>query len=95
MNTKNLAFLAFPEMAELLISELAGRFGITRKPNARYGDLLYFENLELPAMPYWHAQLCLTLYTSNLILLAKQLANSKKSSETGLRISTPAFDVQI
>ena len=53
MNTNNLAFLAFPEMAELLISELAGRFGITRKPDARYGDLLYFENLELPAMPYW------------------------------------------
>ena len=46
MSTKNLAFLAFPEQVELLISELAGRFGITRKPDARYGDLLYFENLE-------------------------------------------------
>ena len=45
---KNLAFLAFPEQAELLISELAGRFGITQKPDARYGDLLYFENLALP-----------------------------------------------
>ena len=47
MNTKNLAFLAFPEQAELLISELAGRFGITQKPDNRYGDLLYYENLEL------------------------------------------------
>ena len=52
---KNLAFLAFPEQAELLISELAGRFGITQKPDARYGDLLYFENLALPEgqFPYW------------------------------------------
>ncbi len=48
---KNLAFLAFPEQSELLISELAGRFGITRKPDARYGDLLYFENLSCDAVP--------------------------------------------
>ena len=40
-------------MAELLISELAGRFGITRKPDARYGDLLYFENLKISGLPYW------------------------------------------
>ena len=55
MKKKNLAFLAFPEQADLLISELAGRFRITRKPDARYGDLLYFENLELPdgQFPYW------------------------------------------
>ena len=50
---KNLAFLAFPEQSELLISELAGRFGITRKPDARYGDLLYFEKLEISGLPYW------------------------------------------
>lgn len=58
---KNLAFLAFPEQTELLISELAGRFGITRKPDARYGDLLYFENLDFgntegmseTRLPYW------------------------------------------
>ena len=48
---KNLAFLAFPEQSELLISELAGRFGITRKPDARYGDLLYFENISVDAVP--------------------------------------------
>ena len=53
MSTKNLAFLAFPEQVELLISELAGRFGINRKPDQRYGELLYYENLDIPAMPYW------------------------------------------
>ena len=53
MNTKNFAFLAFPEQVELLISELEGRFGISRKPDNRYGDLLYYENLDIPAMPYW------------------------------------------
>ena len=61
MKKKNLAFLAFPEQADLLISELAGRFRITRKPDARYGDLLYFENLDFDIdsgmsetrLPYW------------------------------------------
>ncbi len=60
MSIKNLAFLAFPEQAELLISELAGRFGISRKPDNRYGDLLYYENIDLPdtadgntTLPYW------------------------------------------
>ena len=53
MSTKNLAFLAFPEQVELLLSEPAGRFGITRKPDQRYGDLLYYENLELSTIPYW------------------------------------------
>lgn len=57
--TKNLAFLAFPEQTELLLSELKGRFGITRKPDERYGELLYFEELNLPSdenglvLPYW------------------------------------------
>ena len=50
----NIAFLSFPEQSELLISELAGRFGITRKPDARYGELLYYENFEQPEIvPYW------------------------------------------
>ena len=52
MNSKNLAFLAFPEQADLLISELSGRFGITRKPDNRYGDLLYYENIP-ECLPYW------------------------------------------
>ena len=61
MSKKNLAFLAFPEQTELLISELAGRFGISRSPDKRYGDLLYYEELDFgddyslneSALPYW------------------------------------------
>jgi len=50
-----IAFLSFPEQTELLVSELKGRFNITQKPTARYGDLLYFENLNLSEapIPYW------------------------------------------
>lgn len=50
-----IAFLPFPEQTELLVSELKGRFNITQKPTARYGDLLYFENLDLDVAPnpYW------------------------------------------
>lgn len=50
-----IAFLPFPEQTELLISELKGRFNITQKPSARYGDLIYFEDLECSTVPepYW------------------------------------------
>lgn len=50
-----IAFLSFPEQTELLVSELKGRFNITQKPTARYGDLLYFENLDCAEapIPYW------------------------------------------
>ena len=50
-----IAFLPYPEMAELLISELKTRFNITQKPTANYGDLIYFEDLaDLGgAFPYW------------------------------------------
>ena len=53
--SKKLALLSFPEQSELLLSELAGRFGIRQKPDARYGDLFYYENLELKEgwYPYW------------------------------------------
>ena len=40
-----IAFLAFPEQSELLLSELKNRFSVTEKPTARYGDLIYYENL--------------------------------------------------
>ena len=53
MSKTNLAFLAFPEQVEMLLSELAGRFGITKAPTKRYGDLLYYENIDIPSMPYW------------------------------------------
>jgi len=50
-----IAFLPFPEQTELLVSELKGRFNITQKPTTRYGDLLYFDNLDLDVAPnpYW------------------------------------------
>jgi len=53
-----IAFLSFPEMKEILLSELRGRFGITQKPTENYGDLIYFEDLAIPknfskVIPYW------------------------------------------
>lgn len=54
-----IAFLAFPEQKELLLSELSNRFGFTATPTESYGDLLYFENKNLfmeksdGAYPYW------------------------------------------
>ena len=58
---KGLAFLPFPEMTELLLSELKTRFNITVSPSnppaSRYGDLLYFETLSADdfsqGLPYW------------------------------------------
>ena len=51
-----IAFLAFPDQAELLLSELRSRFNISQIPDKRYGELLYFENLsaaDFPELPYW------------------------------------------
>lgn len=55
-----IAFLSFPEQSELLISELKNRFGISQKPDERFGELLYYENLEFKKnqagdfeLPYW------------------------------------------
>ena len=58
-----IAFLSFPEQTELLLSELKKRFGITAAPDRIFGELLYYENLELPeqekasgnepVLPYW------------------------------------------
>ena len=77
---KNLAFLAFPEQAELLISELAGRFGITQKPEARYGDLLYFENLALPEgqFPYWTRTVMLEPFFVKFNSIGEAAAELKK-----------------
>lgn len=51
------AFLSFPEQAELLQSELKKRFNFSKKPDAVYGELLYFdslpENPSEPILPYW------------------------------------------
>ena len=54
-----IAFLAFPEQADLLLSELKNRFGFEDLPDERYGELLYFADkqrfLEQSAgeYPYW------------------------------------------
>jgi 23S rRNA (cytidine2498-2'-O)-methyltransferase len=54
-----IAFLAFPEQTELLLSELKNRFGFEDLPDERYGELLYFANKQLfleksaGQYPYW------------------------------------------
>ncbi|MCQ2576500.1 MAG: SAM-dependent methyltransferase [Treponema sp.] len=54
-----IAFLPFPEMSELLISELRNRFNYNAKPSHRYGDLIYFEDKQEflkdseGLYPYW------------------------------------------
>ena len=56
---KGAAFLAFPEMTGLLLSELKGRFNFTSKPTQTYGELLYFEDFPVQQLknpgdfPYW------------------------------------------
>ncbi len=58
-NFEGIAFLAFPEMSELLISELRNRFGFNQKPSNRYGELIVFEDkaafLQASGgkFPYW------------------------------------------
>lgn len=58
-NFDGICFLAFPEMSELLISELRSRFGFNQKPANRYGELIVFDDkkayLEASggAFPYW------------------------------------------
>ena len=56
---KGIAFRAFPEQTDLLLSELKKRFGFDDLPDERYGELLYFDDkqsfLEKSAdkYPYW------------------------------------------
>lgn len=53
------AFLAFPDMQNLLVSELEKRFGFKTKDSVWYGDLLYCPVPPqspipaLPPLPYW------------------------------------------
>ena len=54
-----IAFLAFPEQTELLLSELSSRFDFCEKPESFFGELIYFSNkdsfLEKSGgkYPYW------------------------------------------
>ena len=57
---KGICFLAFPQQQNLLISELQGRFGVTKAPDKVYGDLIYYEDAApfANATPYW-ARTCM------------------------------------
>jgi len=48
-----IAFLAFPEQSELLLSEIKTRFNLNLKPTQRFGDLLYYEDFPEGKIPYW------------------------------------------
>ena len=56
---KGAAFLAFPDMQGMLLTELSGRLNFNSKPTAVYGDLLYFEDFPVDSvknengLPYW------------------------------------------
>lgn len=51
------AFLSFPEMKNLLLSEIETRFNLSLKNNAKaqnhYGDLLYIPDWQEKENPYW------------------------------------------
>ncbi|MCR4579588.1 MAG: SAM-dependent methyltransferase [Treponema sp.] len=60
------AFLSFPEQKNLLLAELKDRFGISQKPDAQYGDLIYFENInqeDKKILPYWSRTTMLEPFT--------------------------------
>ena len=53
-NINGIAFLAFPEQKEMLLTEIAERLHIAAAPTHQYGDLLYFEDLDATTpLPYW------------------------------------------
>ena len=41
-----IAFLSFPEQTDLLLSELKNRFFLEQKPSQKYGELLYYEDID-------------------------------------------------
>lgn len=47
------AFLAFPQMENILLSELSERFGINSNPKNKYGELFYFSDLQKNCIPYF------------------------------------------
>jgi 23S rRNA (cytidine2498-2'-O)-methyltransferase len=50
------AFLAYPEMYGMLVSELSGRFGFDAAGDSgakQYGDLLYAPSAPADCVPYW------------------------------------------
>ena len=53
-NLPGIAFLSFPGMQNMLLSELKNRFDFTERPKAIYGDVLYFSSWpSAQKFPYW------------------------------------------
>ena len=76
------AFLSFPEQAELLQSELKKRFNFSKKPDAVYGELLYFdslpENPSEPILPYWARTVMLEPFILNFESIGEAAGELKK-----------------
>ena len=49
-----IAFLAFPEQTELLLSELSSRFNFCEKPESFFGELIYFSNKVTTTLQFFH-----------------------------------------
>lgn len=89
-----IAFLPFQEMDSLLTSELRSRFNITEKPQARYGDLQYYELPEKtflietqtspsPKYPYWARTTMLSPFILRFDSIGEAAGELKKYKETG------------
>ena len=79
-----IAFLSFPEQSQLLLSELQGRFGITQKPDARYGDLIYYKDLpeeangEKLSSVYWARTIMLNPFFFNFNTIGEAAKHLKE-----------------
>lgn len=79
------ALLAFPEMKNLLASELKERFGINNLPDDEFGDLLYLpdfapekdENGNL-ILPYWARTCCLNPFVLHFDSIGEAAGELKK-----------------
>lgn len=73
-----IAFLAFPEQTELLLSEIKNRFNLNIKPTNRYGDLLYYEDFPEGMIPYWARTVMLNPFFLNFNTIG-EAANALKN----------------
>lgn len=73
-----IAFLAFPEQTELLLSEIKTRFNLNIKPTNRYGDLLYYEDFPEGMIPYWARTVMLNPFFLNFNTIG-EAANALKN----------------
>ena len=73
-----IAFLAFPEQTELLLSEIKSRFNLNIKPTARYGELIYYEDFPENMIPYWARTVMLDPFFLNFNTIG-EAANALKN----------------